>query len=178
MNEASKSTNTTGQPQSLASASGSPSLPQTPEVKAFPLRVLLTVVTDRLLTQGKGPRDNGIGDLYDILGWMTNDSPFTHQLGRFMEECKPWLLKWFSEITPALASLASLDKWLKADKTGTGEEGIKMWLTELKMMFPEIKDSYDVPRIPAENHASKNPLEELVEMRGGKTDGIVVLATD
>ena len=170
MNEASKSTNTTAQPQSLASASGSPSLPQTPEVKAFHLRVLLTVTTDRLLTQ-----DKGIGDLYDILGWMTNDSPMTHQLGRFGEECKPWLLKWFPEITPALASTASLDKWLKADKTGTGQAGIKMWLTELKMMFPEIKDSYDVPRIPAENHASKNPLQELVEMRGGKTDGIAVL---
>ncbi len=68
------------------------------ETKVFPLRVLLTVTTGRLLTQSRGPRDNGIGDLYELLGWMTNDEPFTHQLPRFADECKPWILQWFPEL--------------------------------------------------------------------------------
>lgn len=122
------------------------------KTKTFPLRVLLTVTTGRLLTEPKAHRDNGIGDLYEILGWMTSDSPFTHQLGHFGEECKSWLLKWFPEIAPASASLTSLDRWIEADKTGTAQEGIKMWLTELKMMFPNIKETYDVPKIQRERN--------------------------
>jgi hypothetical protein len=140
--------------------------------KTFPLRVLLTVTTDRLLTE---PKDggNGIGDLYDILGWMTNDSPFTHQLGRFGQECKPWLLKWFPEIAPASARMTQLDGWLERDRSG-GEEGVKMWLTELKMMFPAIKDSYEVPRIPSKAHHPKDPVAELIELRESK-EGIIIV---
>lgn len=134
------------------------------DTKKFPLRVLLTVTTGQLLTEGKGDRDNGIGDLYELLGWMTDDSPFTHQLGRFAEECKPLLYKWFPEIAVAEACLDSLDSWISKDKTGTAREGIKMWLTELKMMFPEIKDEYEVPKIPKEGHTSKNPISELAGM--------------
>lgn len=144
------------------------------ETKQFSLRVLLTVTTGRLLTE---PKDggNGIGDLYDILGWMTNDSPFTHQLPRFGDECKPWLLKWFPEIAAASACLKSLDCWIASDRTGTAQEGIKIWLAELKIMFPAMKDIYDVPRIPAEDHHPKDPVAELIEMRESK-EGIVKIA--
>ncbi len=143
--------------------------------KRFPLRVLLTVTTERLLTEGRGEHDNGIGDLYDILGWMTDDSPFTHQLPRFGRECQPYLLKWFPELSPANACLASLDAWIKKAPT-CPDEGIKMWLAELKAMFPDIRDSYDVLKIPRETHATKGPVEELAEMLGG-TKKIVVVNT-
>lgn len=147
------------------------------ETKRFSLRTILTVTTGRLLTE---PKDggNGIGDLYEILGWMTNDSPFTHQLGRFAEECKPWLFKWFPELAPCgvESSLASLDNWISKDRTGTAQEGIKMWLAELKIMFPNLKHDYDVPRIHAGDHQRKNPVAELIEMRESK-DGIIVVNT-
>ena len=53
----------------------------TTETRQFPLRTILTVTTGRLLTKAKGPRDNGIGDLYEILGYMTGDNGvMTHQL--------------------------------------------------------------------------------------------------
>ena len=144
--------------------------------KKFALRVLLTVTTGRLLTEGKGDHDNGIGDLYDILGWMTDDSPMTHQLGRFGKECKPRLLEWFPELGACGVekSLESLDKWLQADKTGTGREGIKMWLAELKMMFPNLKAEYEVGKIGQAAHAQIDPVQELVEMRGG-ADGIIAV---
>lgn len=135
------------------------------DTKKFPLAVVLTVTTGRLLTSPKNG-GNGIEDLYEILGWMTNDSPYTHQLGRFAEECKPWLFKWFPELGYANACEKNLDDWIAKDQTGTAQEGIKMWLTELKMLFPEIKDEYEIGRIPSEAHTNKGPITELAEIMG------------
>lgn len=133
-------------------------------VKQFPLRVILTVTTGRLLTEGKGPDNNGIGDLYDILSHMTGDNLFTHQLGRAAESCKPWLLKCFPELAVVGVCLDRLDGWLSADQSGGGE-GIKMWLAELKLMFPEIQDSYEVSPLP-EGWTTIDPMIELESMVG------------
>ena len=136
------------------------------ETKKFPLRVLLTVTTGRLLTTSQGPRDNGIGDLYELLGWMTNDQPFTHQLPRFAEECKPWLLRWFPELAAASEQLDALAGCINAIG---GEAGVEQWLGKLAMPA-----EYDVPRIPRDDHHRKNPYDEMVEMRG-TDEGIVIL---
>ena len=140
--------------------------------KTFSLRTILTVTTGRLLTKGKTERDNGIGDLYEILGWMSGEKGlFTHQLPRVGEECKPWLLKWFPKLAVygVQSSLDSLDKWLNScKKSGDYGVGIDMWLTEMKMMFPDVKDEYEVGKIPEENHKQINPMEELVAMVGDK----------
>ena len=143
------------------------------ETKSFPLRVLLTVTTGRLLTKPQGPRDNGIGDLYEILGWMTDDSPFTHQLGRFAEECKPCLLRWFPELEFANQHLASFDALLKAEKAGIPGDSVEKWIAQLKIFAP-FRDAYDVPRIPRASHTPKDPLAELIELRESK-DGIIVV---
>jgi hypothetical protein len=146
------------------------------ETKKFTLRTLLTVTTGRLLTEPEGPNDNGIGRMYQLLGWMTDDQPFTHQLGRFAEECKPWLLRWFPEIAPCgvQSSLDSLDKWRDADRTERKTEFIKMWIAEQKLMFPELKDEYEVPHIPSGTHTAKDPIAELIELRESK-EGIIVV---
>ena len=143
------------------------------DTKRFPLRVILTVTTYRLLTESKSPRDNGIGDLYKLLGWMTNDTPFTHQLSRLVKECQPWLLRWFPEIEIASVCMTNLDKWLNRART-CPDEGVKLWLAELQMTWPAIKDEYDVPRIPQDDHEHKNPYDELVTMRG-TDEGIVLV---
>lgn len=132
------------------------------ETKLFSVRTVLTVTTGRLLTKPSEEGSNGIGDLYDLLGWMTMDSPFTHQLGRFADECKPILYRLFPELGAAEACLPELDKWLKTSPT-CPEEGIRMWLTELRMMFPEIKLEYAIPQFPIE-HAIKDPIAELKEI--------------
>jgi hypothetical protein len=144
------------------------------DTKQFGLRTLLTVTTGRLLTESQEPGDNGIGRLYELLGWMTDDTPFTHQLPRLGEECKPWLFRWFPELAclsnpPALERL---DDWLKSSH-GAGI-GISLWLVEQKGMFPNVKDVYDVPRIPADDHVRKHPYDELVEMRG-TDEGVIVV---
>jgi hypothetical protein len=136
------------------------------ETKRFPLRVLLTSTTGRLLTKSQGDHDNGISDLYDLLGWMTNDSPFTHQLPRFNDECKPWLLRWFPKLADADSLLPLLDEAI--EKIGP-ERGCEFWLDGLT-----LDREYDVPRIPRDDHQAKNPYDELVEMRG-TDEGVVIL---
>lgn len=137
------------------------------QTKRFELRVLLTVTTHRLLTKSKGERDNGIRDLYELLGWVTRDEPFTHQLPRFAEECGPWLLRWFPELANADALLPLLDEAIR--KLGP-ERGCEFWLDGLT-----FERFYDVPRIPADDHERKHPYDELVAMRG-TDEGVVVVS--
>lgn len=134
------------------------------ETKTFPLRVVLTVTTKRLLTSRRGQRDNGIGDLYDILNWMTEDNLFTHQLPRAALECKPWLLRWFPELAEADGMLAVLDMLLGQEK-GNEDMAIESWLEEIRRL-PGVKDAYDIPRIPRDDHDVKHALDELIEMVG------------
>ena len=141
-----------------------------PETKKFPLRVVLTVTTGRLLTASKGPRDNGIDDLYKILNWMTGDELFTHQLPRAGNECKPWLLRWFPELAFVEVALGNLDDTIK--KMGA-EKGVENWLGWI--MEKGIKTEYDVPKIPTKDHKRINPLDELVGMVGA--DKVVVVET-
>lgn len=139
------------------------------ETKRFSLRTLLSVTTGRLLTKGEGPRDNGIGDIYKLLGWMTSDEPFTHQLGRFGEECKPWLLRWFPELSQAVNDDLDLAMSGPAGKVA----GVEQWLLDLQTIAG-LRPEYDVPRIPADDHERKDPIDELVAMRG-TDEGIIVV---
>ena len=126
------------------------------ETRPFGLRTILSVTTGRVLTEPKDQMDNGITDMYDLLTWMTMDGASTLTLGHFAREMKPHLFRLFPEFGVANSCLTSLDKWVACAPT-CSEEGIKMWLTELKMTFPEIKDTYDVPQFPL-NHEPKYPI--------------------
>jgi hypothetical protein len=122
-------------------------------MKRFEARVLLTVTTGRLLTSAKGERDNGIGDLYELLGWMTGDEPFTHQLPRFAVECKPFLLEWFPEL--ATFDLEAFDEAAKDE--GGIEHFILNWQASNRVW-------YDVPKIPDGSHTAIHPIAELASM--------------
>ena len=140
--------------------------------KEFPTRTVLSVTTGRLLTQ-RSDTGNGIESMYELLGYMTDDSPFTHQLGRFADECKPWLLRWFPKL--ADVNLTRLDELLKS--APDGESGCEQWLYEEYTRL-ELPAHLPVEKIPRDDHEHKNPISELVEMRGGNADGIVVVETD
>ncbi len=138
------------------------------ETKRFDLGTVLSATTGRLLTKRFDSGDNGIGDLYKLLGWMTDDSPFTHQLPRFSQECKPWLLKWFPELAAADESLWVLDEKVKS--LGP-EHGVGFWLTNLQMNG--MKAEYDVPQIPKGEHQQRDPIAELCDMVG--KDKVIVV---
>ena len=142
------------------------------ETKSFGVRTVLTVTTGRVLTVPEGDNDNGIGDLYKILGHMTNDSPYTHQLGRFADECKPWLLRWFPELAKVDDYLGRLDE-LIARHSANKQTAIEVWIA-MTANDCSLKSTYDVPRIPADDHEQKDPYDELVIM-GGTDEGIEIV---
>lgn len=114
----------------------------TVETKSFPVLDVLTLVTGRSVSPKR------IGAVYEILDWMKNANLFTHQLPAASDECKPVLLTLFPELIPTMGSMKSLDGWIGKAPT-CKSEGIKIWLAELKMTFPDIKDNYDIPRLKA-----------------------------
>ena len=139
-------------------------------IKRFPLRVVLTVSTGRLLTK---PTDfgNGIKDVYDILNWMTRDDLYTHQIPRAMGECRPWLLRWFPELSKVDAlDMECLDRMRKE----TGDvDGCEAWLVDVARNR-DLATHYAVPRIPQDDHDRIDPYDELVQMRG-TDEGIIIV---
>lgn len=118
---------------------------------------MLSVTTGRLCCD--------IGEVYEILNHVTGDNLYTHVLPRANRFAAPLLLADFPELAPASACLSNLDGWIEADKTPDRTECIKMWLTELKSMFPVMDKDYLV-KSHASEWNSRNPLDELQEMVG------------
>lgn len=131
--------------------------------KKFPLRVVLTVVTGRLLTEPKGERDNGISDLYEILNHMTGDSLFTHQLPRGIRECRPWLLRWHPELGNAEEHLGEMDAAIES--AGEPAKAIDAWLAKCESEWG-MRAEYEIGPIPQDDHEKINAYDELVQMRG------------
>jgi hypothetical protein len=132
------------------------------QTKDFPTLAVLTVTSGRLLTIPRDPDEgNGIGQVYEVLGWMTDDSPFTHQLGRFAEECRPWIHRWYPSIIEADAEIVR--------RCEAGE------VAEVQRdMLARFSATIALPRIPQDDHERKHPYDELVAMRG-TDEGIVVV---
>lgn len=150
-----------------------PNAPLNGKIRTFPLRVVLTLTTGKLLTKSRGDRDNGISDLYELLEHMAGEAPFTHQLGRFGDECKPWLYRWYPELVSVEGRLDKLADWIAKSQDGP-ETGIVYWLAEIKMLFPELKDEYEIGQIPRDDHEAKDSYDELVAALGTDENIIVV----
>jgi hypothetical protein len=147
------------------------------DTKTFAFRDLLSVTTGRALTEPKNG-GNGIENLCELLDWMTNESPFTHQLPRFISECDPWLRRWFPELSKVDAFLPELDKALEGASLGKfsrakTESIVKGWLIRVQVDC-NIQDAYRVARIPRNDHETKDAWDELVAMRG-TDEGIIVV---
>ena len=87
-----------------------------------------------------------IGDLYEILNWMTGESLMTHQLPRASRDCAPVLLA----AHPMLRSV---------DASGVTPETWEAWLAEQVSAFGE---RLDVPKLAVWEH--RDAMEELREM--------------
>ncbi len=131
--------------------------------KTFTLAQVLSITTERLCCD--------IGGIYEILNHITGDDLYTHVLPRAGKFAKPLLLQQFPQIAVAEACLGSLDKWLAKFKSaperpdrekGDGSDAVRFWLTELRMMFPEIPQTFEV-----ESHAAEwNQIDPIAELEG------------
>jgi hypothetical protein len=113
--------------------------------KTFELGDILSVTTGRLLSH------RTMDGLYEILNYMTGDNLYTHQLPRASDECAPWLLRRY----PQLAGVEPPEKF-------RNQAHVWEWLTEQEGKYG---NAFDVEPIPNDDHAVKDPVSELIEIR-------------
>lgn len=116
--------------------------------RPFHLGDILTVTT------GKFVALRGVEALYDLLGFMTGESPFTHQIPRVSEECAPRLL----EQHPELADVRTPPEWEQTDVT---REDVEVWLAQQVARFGE---TLPVTPMPPEEHTNIDPITEMRAM--------------
>lgn len=109
--------------------------------RSFHLGDILSVTTGCLVS----PRH--VAALYDLLGFMTDDTLFTHQLGRASDECKPELLRQH----PDLADVQAPDEF-------RDEAHVWSWLAEQTDRFGMHRD---VTPLKPEDHTSIDPMDEI-----------------
>lgn len=117
------------------------------EVKEYGLDDILTITTSILLSS------RHMDGVYDILGYMTGEELFTHQLPRAARECAPELLRQH----PRLAAV-KLD-----EDASLSKEDVEKFVAEQVKLFGE-----KLPVRPLTTHAGPhaNPIEELADMVG------------
>jgi len=129
-------------------------------MRKFHLGDVLSVTTGCLVS----PR--GIDGVYDILNFMTGDSLFTHQLVRAAEVAAPVLLARFPQLAKVVRPSFVFPK-------GTTQEEM-----EAMVLAWVMEQGFDM-ELPIEplaggKYVSMDPVTELIKMRGGRTDGLLL----
>lgn len=108
----------------------------------FPLGSVLTVTTGRTLCE--------VGQIYEILNFMTGDNLFTHQLPRASEECTEPLLKQHPQLADVVVP-ETINSW----------ETCNAWLaTQTEKFGAELH----VQQLAPNDHTRIDPLTELAQM--------------
>lgn len=128
------------------------------ETKNFHLSDVLCVTTGRLVST------RHVECVYDILGWMSGENLFTHQLPRVGREAEPVLSALYPQLseTALSADLEDLDHRLKAadgdrDKCSAA---VAAWLDGL---VSRLGSEFAVPKLNEDQHESIDPMSELAE---------------
>jgi len=121
------------------------------ETREFHIGDILSITTYRLVS----PRR--VDGIYDILGWMTDETPMTHQLPRLTEECAPSLRAQF----PDLAAIAVPD--------GINSEAtLRAWLASLEPQYGTMRA---VGRLDPVDHT---PIDPITEFRMLRPDALII----
>lgn len=113
---------------------------------AFALGDVLSITTDRLVS-----RDH-IGGVYRILGYMTGDELYTHQLPRAAAECKPALLVQHPQLKDVLVPDEFDD-----------ERHVYLWLAQQERIYGE---TLGVDPLILKQGDYSDPIEDLCDMVG------------
>lgn len=116
------------------------------ETREFHIGDIISVTDGHLVS----PRH--IDGIYDLLGWMTGESLFTHQLTRASRECEGELRRQH----PDIAAIVFPDE---VERT---EAGILAWLAQ---QVAEHGETRQVAPLRAEDHTSIDPIAELRMLR-------------
>lgn len=109
--------------------------------KEFATVDVLSVVTGRLM--------GAMGGIYEVLGWMTDESLFTHQLPRVSREAQPVLI----------AAHPLLQQAVDESEQVT-QENYQEWRDRwIDRYGPTIA----IPKLTADSHERIDPMSELAE---------------
>jgi hypothetical protein len=96
--------------------------------------------------------------VYDILGFMTGETLFTHQLPRAGDECAPELLRQHPQLADVDASAVTTSNW-------------SLWLEEQIKRFGE---TLSVTPLAKREPQYDTPVADAIEMMGDPTKVIVI----
>lgn len=113
------------------------------ETKAFPTADVLSAVTGIVLTE------RCLDPVYEVLGWMTGEKLFTHQLPRVGREAKPVVAK----LHPALKQAYEEAEQVNGDNW---RQWVDTWIDRYGPMMT-------VPKMTAADHERIDPRSELAE---------------
>lgn len=100
--------------------------------KTFPVETILSITTDRLLTP--------MGEVYNILNFMTDSELLTHQLPAASDRCKPVIFEALPEISSVNDDLPMLDTLIK-----TMPDACLYWVECMKKKY-HLSDEYQISR--------------------------------
>lgn len=126
----------------------------------FQMGKILSVTTGELLSE------NHISGIYEILGFMTGENLYTHQLGRAMEMCASAIIEAYPDLSPDNPQLSSLVANLLSclEEQSTNDKG-KILLGWLRNKIYPIYGEYRTIEIfPEWRRNPKDPIDELEEM--------------
>ncbi|TIU94671.1 MAG: hypothetical protein E5W09_22590 [Mesorhizobium sp.] len=121
--------------------------------KAFPIGAVLSVVTGLRLVLD-------IGEVYEVLNFMTGESLYTHQLPRVGREAEPVILTMHPQLAEA-----------KAEAEQVTPENYLTWLATWEARYGT---AITVPQMTTAEHERIDALSELAEKVS--PDKIVVIA--
>lgn len=104
--------------------------------------------------------------MYELLSFMCGENVWTHQLGRFADECRPYILRQHPQLDIAKSNLDTLDTLL-AKSSRNKQAACQEYISWLRKEF-ELLPQYELRPIPKDDHTSIEPQKELEEMVGKK----------
>lgn len=119
--------------------------------RSFHIGDVLSVTTGYMVSP------EGVGGIYEILNFMTGDNLFTHVLPRASYICGPALLGQFPQLRDAAAS-----------KPADGSEA-EAWAAWRDGLGEKHGYRFDVGPLPAGVWESKDPIAELIAMKGAES---------
>lgn len=147
-------------------------------MKTFHISDVLSVTTGSLVSS------RHIEGVYDILNFLTGDDLYTHQLGRAMNECGPWLRTQFPQLFPdnpltegLLSGLKEIVDSSPNDSREQRGKRIERWVETVRVAH-KLPVQLPVYELGADMHTRIDPIEELEAMVGSKKVIVVDLSGD
>ena len=117
----------------------------------------------QVISAGTGRLCCDIGEVYDILNFLTGDNLFTHQLPRAFRACKDHII----EQLPWL-------KWVDDNKDACTPETV---LSFVEAAAKEYGAEHELAPLPASDWERRDPIAEACEMMGS-ADRVIVAACE